>query len=129
LNGCLNDSRFRAYQFGRTLHFLIFDVLFNSEAARMDAGVSKLDLQSRANKFEAHASKQLEKEYRKAEKERILQERASARKAAHERAVQEVRRRQAEDAEQVDCPCHLKVAQSKKVYKCLVNICFDLRSS
>lgn len=91
----------------------------------MDAGVSKLDLQGRANKFEAHASKQLEKEYRKAEKERVLQERAAARKAAHERAVLELRRRQAEDAEQVGFPCHLKVVLCKVVFKSPVQRCSD----
>lgn len=67
----------------------------------MDQGVSSLDLRSRVNKFEAEAQKQREKDSRKVEKERIMQQRAQARKAEHDRAVSELRRRQAEEAEQV----------------------------
>jgi hypothetical protein len=63
--------------------------------------VSKLDLNYRRNKFEEHSKKTLEAERRKAEKERILQERANARKEAHLAAVAELRRRQAEEVEKV----------------------------
>ena len=64
-------------------------------------GISKLDLDKRARKFDAHASKLAAAEARKAEKERLVQERAQARKQAHEEAIAELRRRQAEEAEQV----------------------------
>lgn len=67
----------------------------------MDVGVSSFDLHSRVAKFEAHSSAQREREARKLEKERILQQRAEQRRAAHEQAVNELRRRQAEEAEQV----------------------------
>ena len=67
----------------------------------MDVGVSTFDLHSRAAKFEAQSARQREREAQKLEKERILHERAHARREAHERAIDELRRRQAEEAERV----------------------------
>ena len=65
------------------------------------SGLSAFDLRQRASNFEQHAKKTTEKEQRKAEKERIVQERTAARRAAHEAAVSELRRKEAEQAEKV----------------------------
>lgn len=59
------------------------------------------EINSRARKFEETAKQRFEAERRKAEKDRILKERARARREAHEAAVAELRRRQEEEAEQV----------------------------
>jgi phage-related minor tail protein len=64
-------------------------------------GISYLELNQRASKFEAHATKLTESEQRKAEKQRLVLERAQARKQAHIEAVAELRRRWAEEAEKV----------------------------
>lgn len=64
------------------------------------------DLHLRARKFEESAKQRFEVDRRKAEKERILKERARIRREAHEAAVAELRRRQEEEAEQVPvCMC------------------------
>ena len=71
--------------------------------------LSRFDLESRAAKFESQSQEQLAREQRRLQKEQILQQRAAARREAHDRAVEELRRRQAEEAEQVrgtgECHC------------------------
>lgn len=59
------------------------------------------DLNSRARNFQENAKQRFEADRRKAEKERIVKERARARREAHEAAVAELRRRQEEEAEKV----------------------------
>ena len=65
------------------------------------SGLSTFDLKQRASHFEQHAKRTTEQEQRKAEKERIVQERTAARRAAHEAAVSELRVKEAEQAEKV----------------------------
>jgi hypothetical protein len=72
-------------------------------------GISHLDLNKRASRFEAHSSKLSEREQRKAEKQKLVLERAQARKQAHLDAVAELRRRQVEEAEKV-CSRFAKVS-------------------
>lgn len=59
------------------------------------------DLNQRAKNFEATAKQRFEVDKRKAEKDRIIKERARVRREAHEAAVAELRRRQEEEAERV----------------------------
>jgi hypothetical protein len=65
------------------------------------SGLSALDLQSRVSKFEQDARRTADKERAKAEKKRVIQERVEAKRRAHEMAVAELRRRQAEEADKV----------------------------
>lgn len=59
------------------------------------------DLNSRARNFQENAKQRFEADRRKAEKERIVKERARGRREAHDAAVAELRRRQEEEAEKV----------------------------
>jgi hypothetical protein len=90
------------------------------------SSLSKFELNQRASNFEQTAKKTLEQERRKAEKERILQQRARARREAHEVAVSELRKREAAEAEKVMNFCQSAgpvVARLVARTLCLLNEC------
>eukprot|EP00892_Ulva_mutabilis_P004935 jgi/Ulvmu1/2813/UM142_0011.1 len=73
------------------------------------------DLHLRAKNFEATAKQRFEVDKRKAEKERIIKERAQARREAHEAAVVELRRRQEEEAERAELQRQADVEHNRGV--------------
>lgn len=63
--------------------------------------LSSFELKQRASRFEQQSADKVAKDVRKQEKERLLRERIAARRRAHEQAAEELRARQAHEAEQV----------------------------
>lgn len=77
-----------------------FIVCFPFLHLRLDM-LSSFELKHRASRFEQQSADKVAKDVRKQEKERLLRERIAARRRAHEQAAEELRARQAHEAEQV----------------------------